>query len=75
MMREAIIFLSFSCFISYLLLYLFDAKYKRLQRETKDQENPEETVGIMTKENFLSDNSGQDIIDYGSSSDSSSNSF
>lgn len=33
--REALIFLSISCFISYLLLYLFSPKYKRFELEQK----------------------------------------
>jgi hypothetical protein len=82
LIREALIFLSVSCFVSYLLLYLFEPKYKRYEAEQKSQGSIEENVGIIsvgdvsTKDN---ENFGIDSRDQGheisSSSDSESISF
>jgi hypothetical protein len=55
-MRESLIFLSISCFVSYLLLYLFEAKYKRLEAEQKLQATNEEETGMMASENIVSTN-------------------
>lgn len=52
MIRESLIFLSVSCFVAYLLLYLFEAKYKRYEAEVNLE--GEEGTGMISGENSIS---------------------